>query len=119
MKRRLATGIGVDECFFEGSAAHRDQPSFPTRHSSDRGRAVETTAGVATASSGVAVSVHSRCSSSSMPCPVMALTADRKSTRLNSSHANISYAVFCLKKKTHPAPIHPLQYLACTTLLPC
>src|SRR3712207_8919434 len=34
--------------------------------------------------------------------------ADRKSTRLNSSHANISYAVFCLKKKTpttHP-PIY-------------
>src|SRR3712207_8598771 len=28
-----------------------------------------------------------------------ALPADRKSTRLNSSHANISYAVFCLKKK--------------------
>src|SRR3712207_7561912 len=27
------------------------------------------------------------------------LEADRKSTRLNSSHANISYAVFCLKKK--------------------
>src|SRR3712207_8086166 len=27
---------------------------------------------------------------------------DRKSTRLNSSHANISYAVFCLKKKTLP-----------------
>src|SRR3712207_7823330 len=34
--------------------------------------------------------------------------ADRKSTRLNSSHANISYAVFCLKKKkTH----HPLDQL--------
>src|SRR3712207_7625120 len=33
---------------------------------------------------------------------------DRKSTRLNSSHANISYAVFCLKKKTltyHPTTI--------------
>src|SRR3712207_7413928 len=28
-----------------------------------------------------------------------ALEVDRKSTRLNSSHANISYAVFCLKKK--------------------
>src|SRR3712207_7828391 len=28
-----------------------------------------------------------------------ALVLDRKSTRLNSSHANISYAVFCLKKK--------------------
>src|SRR3712207_8562057 len=31
-------------------------------------------------------------------------TADRKSTRLNSSHANISYAVFCLKKKKTPHP---------------
>src|SRR3712207_6956450 len=30
---------------------------------------------------------------------------DRKSTRLNSSHANISYAVFCLKKKTEV--LHP------------
>src|SRR3712207_8644265 len=29
-------------------------------------------------------------------------TEDRKSTRLNSSHANISYAVFCLKKKKTP-----------------
>src|SRR3712207_8762865 len=29
----------------------------------------------------------------------VAETQDRKSTRLNSSHANISYAVFCLKKK--------------------
>src|SRR3712207_7874981 len=36
------------------------------------------------------------------PAPVLGLGAqepDRKSTRLNSSHANISYAVFCLKKK--------------------
>src|SRR3712207_8868327 len=31
-----------------------------------------------------------------------ALEQDRKSTRLNSSHANISYAVFCLKKKKKP-----------------
>src|SRR5258707_9114687 len=29
----------------------------------------------------------------------IAIAVDRKSTRLNSSHANISYAVFCLKKK--------------------
>src|SRR5689334_23968971 len=29
-------------------------------------------------------------------------TADRKSTRLNSSHSSISYAVFCLKKKKKP-----------------
>src|SRR3712207_7212134 len=33
---------------------------------------------------------------------------DRKSTRLNSSHANISYAVFCLKKKNTSLPVsHP------------
>src|SRR3712207_7041385 len=38
------------------------------------------------------------------------LWVDRKSTRLNSSHANISYAVFCLKKKkttTPPSVIYP------------
>src|SRR3712207_7648593 len=34
---------------------------------------------------------------------------DRKSTRLNSSHANISYAVFCLKKKT--SELQSRQYL--------
>src|SRR5437899_10247533 len=32
-------------------------------------------------------------------------TEDRKSTRLNSSHLGISYAVFCLKKKIHPADL--------------
>src|SRR5690242_21612493 len=32
---------------------------------------------------------------------------DRKSTRLNSSHMSISYAVFCLKKKTTPLPPQP------------
>src|SRR3712207_8272082 len=34
---------------------------------------------------------------------------DRKSTRLNSSHANISYAVFCLKKKTRPTQLLTTQ----------
>src|SRR3712207_7609336 len=44
------------------------------------------------------------------------LAADRKSTRLNSSHANITYAVFCLKKKTSDTrsrrlhPSHPTLY---------
>src|SRR3712207_8699052 len=33
--------------------------------------------------------------------PHRTVVADRKSTRLNSSHANISYAVFCLKKKNN------------------
>src|SRR3712207_8477864 len=34
-----------------------------------------------------------------------AAKADRKSTRLNSSHANTSYAVFCLKKKNNRTPL--------------
>src|SRR5690606_41032243 len=37
--------------------------------------------------------------SASNPNYIAALTKDRKSTRLNSSHVKISYAVFCLKKK--------------------
>src|SRR3712207_8612733 len=42
---------------------------------------------------------------------VCELAPDRKSTRLNSSHANISYAVFCLKKQTNRSPprMHTLQ----------
>src|SRR3712207_7657262 len=49
----------------------------------------------------------------------LASNRDRKSTRLNSSHANISYAVFCLKKNTHqlyrldspPFSLHSLYFL--------
>src|SRR5687768_17731682 len=36
--------------------------------------------------------------------------ADRKSTRLNSSHGYISYAVFCLKKKTHYTTLTATYY---------
>src|SRR2546430_10594606 len=35
----------------------------------------------------------------------LASTGDRKSTRLNSSHSQISYAVFCLKKKKHHSSV--------------
>src|SRR3712207_8487044 len=43
------------------------------------------------------------------PTPGLRLAeGDRKSTRLNSSHANISYAVFCLKKKNNNY-CNPLQ----------
>src|SRR3712207_7264540 len=38
--------------------------------------------------------------------PLQRQDQDRKSTRLNSSHANISYAVFCLKKKKKKTNIH-------------
>src|SRR5688572_30966999 len=37
-------------------------------------------------------------------CAALGVGADRKSTRLNSSHSQISYAVFCLKKKTSLSP---------------
>src|SRR3712207_7300970 len=48
------------------------------------------------------------------PATMLPLLRDRKSTRLNSSHANISYAVFCLKKKNlrsdkHPSILPPLK----------
>src|SRR5258707_8647899 len=36
---------------------------------------------------------------------------------LNSSHANISYAVFCLKKKKHTSELQSRQYLVCRLLL--
>src|SRR3712207_7158010 len=45
------------------------------------------------------------------PARGMAGSSDRKSTRLNSSHANISYAVFCLKKKAGKDTDRPLPTL--------
>src|SRR5699024_12689636 len=77
---------------FHSPPDHRDLHSFPTRRSSDLG--------------------HIPCSSfpfrgqmrrQGRPSPHtgrgLADALDRKSTRLNSSHVSISYAVFCLKKK--------------------
>src|SRR2546429_4119703 len=54
-----------------------------------------------------------------IPEPPVSLP-DRKSTRLNSSHGYISYAVFCLKKKknkehSHPPPHHTLHTTHPTT----
>src|SRR3712207_8412012 len=45
------------------------------------------------------------------------LLIDRKSTRLNSSHANISYAVFCLKKKRAIASFCPVEDSATSQLM--
>src|SRR3712207_7539971 len=47
--------------------------------------------------------------------PARARRRDRKSTRLNSSHANISYAVFCLKKKKNK--VSRLFAVSLTTLI--
>src|SRR3712207_8500961 len=48
---------------------------------------------------------------------VLVTGPDRKSTRLNSSHANISYAVFCLKKKTTRPPTSTRVKLNLTDVL--
>src|SRR5436305_10253465 len=40
---------------------------------------------------------------------LVVVAVDRKSTRLNSSHVRISYAVFCLKKKTTPTKLFPAK----------
>src|SRR5258707_6699589 len=53
----------------------------------------------------------------------LGVRTDRKSTRLNSSHANISYAVFCLKKKKNRRGIvccrNPVQLPACIICVLC
>src|SRR5258705_7035696 len=48
---------------------------------------------------------------------LLADIGDRKSTRLNSSHLGISYAVFCLKKKKHTSELQSLRHLVCRLLL--
>src|SRR2546430_11432116 len=45
------------------------------------------------------------------------IVLDRKSTRLNSSHSQISYAVFCLKKKNKSQNNHTMSVLYCLLIL--
>src|SRR5205809_7644362 len=71
----------------------RDLHSFPTRRSSDLCSAFRLPCCSPSESSWRGTT---SCSCSSAPASPM---QDRKSTRLNSSHGYISYAVFCLKKK--------------------
>src|SRR5438552_4929188 len=76
---------------------------FPTRRSSD----LKTMRG---ASDGPVIGSLNACAADEK--------ADRKSTRLNSSHQIISYAVFCLKKKKRPSLIAASE-LATSQLLRC
>src|SRR2546428_7402340 len=57
---------------------------------------------------------HLRCRSLTVYCP--RCREDRKSTRLNSSHDQISYAVFCLKKKIQAQPADQLRSVLHTAL---
>src|SRR2546422_6905684 len=52
---------------------------------------------------------HAKLYGMKVVAPDGATTLDRKSTRLNSSHGYISYAVFCLKKKNRKIAIHMYQ----------
>src|SRR5205809_5010200 len=91
--------------FFYCAGSHRDLHSFPTRRSSDliRVEAVRVVGG--TKASVVDNSLRPRLIvvAHRTRYRIHSLDVqDRKSTRLNSSHGYISYAVFCLKKKnTH------------------
>src|SRR5688572_31274711 len=91
--------------FFSSSAPHRHLPSFPTRRSSDlivtaRRPAIDAHAGR------IDIRVfrgdladHRDMIVEPDFAEILPGGQDRKSTRLNSSHSQISYAVFCLKKK--------------------
>src|SRR5207248_11632588 len=99
------------------SAPHRDLHSFPTRRSSDLGTLIwiRAEAGNSVKRLAVFVYMYPLCfyalvrlpgtqifilfGAAAGPVYHHAIDLDRKSTRLNSSHRTISYAVFCLKKK--------------------
>src|SRR5690348_17672743 len=89
--------------FFYSYDAHRDLHSFPTRRSSDLLRAVHARGrGAAGADRAGARLGRRPTEADTRPrAPRTELPGDRKSTRLNSSHPSISYAVFCLKKKKY------------------
>src|SRR5690349_24001198 len=90
--------------FFELSGGHRDLHSFPTRRSSDLVRiAGDQIARGAIEQEATDLALdrdHQRARRGLGLDPDRSEhQVDRKSTRLNSSHVEISYAVFCLKKK--------------------
>src|SRR5690242_21672325 len=101
----MMTSSSPNSYFFYCHGDHRDLHSFPTRRSSDLRLPLGST-WVTTAATLV-------CSAScrfTEPLPsleaaesAVRMRPDRKSTRLNSSHMSISYAVFCLKKKMQVA----------------
>src|SRR5439155_14811439 len=101
--------------FFYYSADHRHLHSFPTRRSSDLCPRCATgwSAWRRRRRSGCAPRQSPRRRVAGWPwstAPVSVPAADRKSTRLNSSHVAISYAVFCLKKKKKTTSVICLLY---------
>src|SRR3712207_7496393 len=94
--------------FFYEYATPRDLPSSPTRRSPDLGQVLSVGADARRPRElpgrpRTCLDHFMHVAGVVLPLPLEGRQApphqDRKSTRLNSSHANISYAVFCLKKK--------------------
>src|SRR5437899_6628462 len=83
------------------NGARQDLHSFPTRRSSDLGRTA----------TGLKKWRPTSAPISSTESDDVFVARDRKSTRLNSSHLGISYAVFCLKKKKRTAYYRPRPQL--------
>src|SRR5207249_11204576 len=77
--------------FFYSSRHHRDLHSFPTRRSSDLFNLPQRKK--------ILAQRINQAFADPLQMIKMNTDQDRKSTRLNSSHVSISYAVFCLKKK--------------------
>src|SRR5690606_39720804 len=99
--------------FFLSSAARRDLHSFPTRRSSDLDQPlVIFPRRIAPALHDAIVACYHDAGLTpriGQEAIQMQTIIDRKSTRLNSSHVKISYAVFCLKKKNKtPAEADPV-----------
>src|SRR5438132_9469103 len=97
----MSTSVPLYVIFLQSSRPPRDLPSFPTRRSSDLRSAFitkkpgEPDSGKPSMSFTDWITVGTEIQS----VKLMEGFPDRKSTRLNSSHTVISYAVFCLKKK--------------------
>src|SRR5690606_42135964 len=95
---------------FSSAGDPRDLRSFPTRRSSDLYQASKSAFDIWFRS--VAPDLNAKgITTTTIYFPLvktpMIQPTDRKSTRLNSSHVKISYAVFCLKKKTQKPPLGP------------
>src|SRR5947199_6825135 len=101
--------------FLNSASAPPHPPSFPTRRSSDLKRhspSVDTQNRVRCSCGRYTISTSAPLSRTSdtgaLEKMVYRPQEDRKSTRLNSSHLGISYAVFCLKKKKKDSQNHTL-----------
>src|SRR5690348_18070463 len=90
--------------FFQCSGHPRDLHSFPTRRSSDLAIGIFVGIGMSCTTFNIVFGALGRAYPAEKRSVVLGISSaagslDRKSTRLNSSHPSISYAVFCLKKK--------------------